>query len=286
MTNTRRSTVEELKDAYRELRLSGNDWPRLWWSKSESDELRTRAARITGFTERVRADAEATINDPTVFASEPAWHPRQQSAVYSLAVAAWYLREPRLVSLTTRLLDRAASAESWVVSAHTSMLHDHCASNVGATIAASLDLLAGTLTDDQINRYTTAIREKCLDTFLTACRERSAFWSRQGNASDWRIMTCGDAGTAALGVCTEEDADVGEILAYGSEGVVDVLKTATTSTQGARRVGMRYLAALDRYLPNETSRLHVAHFVNTPDFTIDFAKPESSVYDVDGNVIE
>ncbi len=286
MTTTQSNTTEDLTNTYRMIRLPENGWPRLWWTESESDELRARAERINGFAEYVRANAEATINDPTVFASEPAWHPRQQAAVYNLAIAAWYLREPRLVSLTTRLLDRATSAESWVMPAHAPMLHDHCASNVGATIAASLDLLAGMLTDDQIIRYTTAVREKCLETFLAACRERSAFWSQRGNVSDWRVMTCGDAGTAALGVCTVDDDDIAEILAYATEGVVDVPKSANASAPSAHHLGGRYLAALGRYLPDEVERLQVTLFVSTTDFAIDLAKPESSVYDVDGNVLD
>ena len=229
-------------------------WPRLFWTAEESDRLR---AAMASEKDRIRARADEVIADPDVFASEPAWHYRHQAPMLDLATAAWIAQEERLVSLATRLIDRAASTEDWVAAVHKPMECDHVAANVGATVARCMDLLAGRLTDDHIRRYREAIREKCLDPFLSVCRNRSEWWAKRDCPSNWRIMTCGDAGLAALGTLSDED-DADEILAYATEGVLDILDTIPEDGDfvegphyflGTLGMGLRYLLALSRIRP-------------------------------------
>jgi len=279
---------EQLMAAWRANPLAkpSDVWPRLFWTQEEAAELRDRARRVPGFVEGARKAADAVIRDPKVFAAEPAWHHSQQHPILVLATAAWLTEEERLVSLATRLMDRAASAEGWVAPVHKPMRCDHVAANVGATLARAMDLLAGRLTDDHVRRYREAVREKCLDPFLAASRGRSEWWAKRECVSNWRIMTCGDAGLAALGTCGDED-DLEELLAYATEGVVDILNTIPedgdfvegphyfVATLG---MGLRYLVALGRLWPDAPKYLNHPRLQRVGDYLLHVTEPDGAAF--------
>lgn len=269
------------------LRRPSASWPRLFWTEAETESLRERARRLPGLIERARTAAEQVIADPAIFAKEPAWHHNQQGPILTLAQAAWLTGEERLVSLSSRLMDRAASAETWVAPVHRPMPCDHCAANTGATLAQALDFLAGRLTEDHVRRYREAVREKCLDPFLATCREGSAFWAKRDCVSNWRIMTCGDAGLAALGT-TLDDEDLEVILAYATEGVVDMLGRIPDDGDygegphyflATLGMGLRYLVALCRLWPDAEAFLRHPRLARVADYLIHVTEPDGHVFD-------
>ena len=269
-------------------------WPRLFWRESDVNALRERALATPGFADHMRRRADEILADPDVFASEPAWHHRHQGPIRDLATAAWLFEEERLASMSSRLLDRAASAETWVAPVHEPMVCDHVAANVGATFALSMDLLSTWLTDDHIQRYRAAAREKCLDPFLRACRGRETPWARRDCVSNWRIMTCGDAGLAGLGTAHEED-DLNEILAHAVEGVVDILGTIPedgdyvegphyfVATLG---MGLRFLRALCRLRPDVERHLHHPRLAGVADYLLHVTEPDGRVFDYFDNGLD
>lgn len=261
-------------------------WPRLFWTQGEVASLRERARSAPGLVERVRTAARKVIDDPDIFAKEPPWHHNQQGAILTLARAAWLTGEERLASLASRLMDRAASAETWVAPVHQPMRCDHCAANTGATIARALDLLAGRLTEDHLRRYREAVREKCLGPFLASCRDRREFWAKRDCVSNWRIMTCGDTGLAALGTAFD-GADLPEILAYATEGVVDLLDTIPEDgdyVEGPHYfiatlgMGLRYLLALRRLWPDADEFLRHPRLARVADYVLHVTEPDGEVF--------
>jgi hypothetical protein len=261
-------------------------WPRLFADANDMDAIRERTRMIDDLGDQLVARAENVIQDADVFASEPAWNFRHQSAVLTLATAAWFTGEERLVSLTTRVMDRAASAEDWVAEENKPMACDHVAANVGAMFAQCMDLLAGRLTNDHIARYREAVREKCLNPFLDACRTRDPSWSKRDCPSNWRIMTCGDAGLAALGM-VDNDADIAEILAYSVEGVVDILNQIPENGDFAEGpghfvsalwMGLRFLSALSRRWPQASGWVNHSRLDATCDYLQHVTMPDGSVF--------
>jgi hypothetical protein len=267
--------------------LSTGGWPRLWWNGNDAAALRERALAVDGFSDRMRTTSERILNDPVLFADEPAWHHSQQAPLIQLATAAWLLDDPRLVSMTTRLLDRAASAETWVASDHQPMLCDHCVANIGATFAIVHDLLADRLTDEQVSRYGVAVREKCLDPFLAVCRDRSVNRAQRDCTNNWRIMTCGDSGLAALGTNASGD-DLLELLAYAIEGVVDTLDTIQEdgdfveephSFVAALSMGLRFLEALRQRGVDSEQWLNHPKLKLVADYVLHVTEPDGGTFD-------
>jgi len=259
------------------LPTANRTWPRLLWTSEASDAARSRVKTNPALAVRIRAEADHAIDDPGVFASEPAWHSSQQTAILKLARAAWLTEEERMVSLATRLIDRAASAETWIEDATALPFCDTAAASTAGTIARAMDLLAGRLTDNHIGRYSEAVREKCLGPFLAASRERITPWSEPGGNDASRITVCGHVGLAALGMCCAEDADLPEILAYATEGVVDVLQSSAHEGSGSTTelVALRYLLALAKIWPQANELLGPFGAEATDDVLLDLlANPE------------
>jgi hypothetical protein len=267
--------------------LSTGAWPRLWWNGNDAAALRERALAVDGFPDRMGSTSEGLLNDPVLFVDEPAWHHSQQAPLIQLASAAWLLDDPRLVSMTTRLLDRAASAETWVASEHQSMPCDYCVANVGATFAIVHDLLADRLTDEQVSRYGGAVREKCLDPFLVVCRDRSENWAQRDCTNSWRIMTCGDTGLAVLGSNASGD-DLPELLAYAIEGVIDILDTIPEdgafieephSFVAKISVGLRFFEALRQRGVDSEQWLNHPKLKSVTDYILHLSEPDGGTFD-------
>ncbi len=260
--------------------------PRLFWTDDDDAELRGWAMNVDGLAERTRHLADEILADSAVFASEPAWHFAHQRQIRDLSFAAWLLEEERAASMASRLLDRAASAESWVAAVHRPMICDHVAANVGATFAVCMDLLSGWLTENDVERYEEAVAEKCLDPFLIAANERTTHWSKRDAVTNWRIMTCGEAGLAALG-CGGGHERLDEILALAVEGVVDILDTIPedgdyvegphyfVATLG---MGLRFITALAKYRPDVEQYLQHPRLANVADYLIHVTEPDGDTF--------
>jgi hypothetical protein len=122
--------------------------------------MRASARQMTGYAHAVEAYAEQVIHDPRIFAAEPTWATWQTEQALALAFAAWLNQSPRYASLASRLMDRAASAESWGELGDSSV--------VGCTLAQGIELLGEIASENQTERYESAIREKLLDGFGAA----------------------------------------------------------------------------------------------------------------------
>ena len=118
------------------------------------------------------------------------------------------------------LLDTTADAPTWICHVHPGMRCDHCAPNTASAVAMAVDALGAALPAETERRLTLRAAELCLTPFLQCCRDRSEFWARREHRFNWRIMTCGEAGLAALGLDVPDRED---IVAYALEGVCDIL---------------------------------------------------------------
>ncbi|HOF61186.1 MAG TPA: hypothetical protein PK251_09970 [Candidatus Latescibacteria bacterium] len=179
--------------------------PRLWWSTDEASQMRSRLLRDNRYAESVEVHAESVIRDPDVFAREPAWHVSQCEPLLSLAYAAWLFQRERYASLASRLMDRAASAESWDAPEEFSPKPVA----VALTLAKAIDLLAAFTTDDQLERYDIAAREKCFARLPGILKSR-------GMTDQERMVWCSDSACAALGTLSPSGLLIQEVARAAS----------------------------------------------------------------------
>ena len=140
------------------------------------------------------------------------------------------LAQPREVyqEVILRLMRAYAEAPhrpGWVARVHLSQtpdaMCDHCCANTAAAMVMAMEALGPDLTAEDEEYFTERIYQKCLRHFLKHCEDRSIFWATREYRWNWRIMTCGDAGLAALALKSIPDRE--RIIEFAMEGVVDIL---------------------------------------------------------------
>ncbi len=200
--------------------------PRLWWSPDEASRMRSKLLQDVRYLGSVEAHAEGITRDPDVFAREPAWHINQCEPLLSLAYAAWLFQRERYASLASRLMDRAASAETW--DAPDEFSSEPIA--VALTLAKAIDLVAAFTTDDQLERYDIAAREKCF-------ARLPGILKSSGMTDQERMVWCSDSACAALGTLSPSGLLIQEVARAASCLMVALEKKRDVRALSVVRIG-------------------------------------------------
>lgn len=195
--------------------------PGLLFDADAAPEIRARAARRPGLLERIRSRADELLLKPAEVIPPPlaTWPADECRAV---AEAFFLLEEPAYARWTLRRIEALLAEDTWMFREHRLKHCDHVMANVAALIAWSHDLLGQACPDDGSDRVAEGLRRHLLLPFLAATRTRAEWWAKAETESNWKIMTCGDAG---LAVCAFAGRwpEAREALGLAARGVIETL---------------------------------------------------------------
>ena len=262
--------------------------PSLLFTNEELKDARTRAEENSSFPDAVLEAAERALADPDLLSvSEP---------YYSLGkleylVSGQLLRpDSRFEEGILNLLRAFCEAERWVAHVHGNMKCDHASANTAAAMAIALDALGDSLSPQDEQEITEGIYERCLRLFLQACEGRSEFWAQRDHPFNWRIMTCGEAGLAALGL--GEMPERQRIIEFALEGVCDILdrlppegdfEEGPSYWSGTLLLGLRFGLALRRATDGRADLFQHPGMKATTEFFTHVTLPDGSVFNFGDN---
>jgi len=283
-----RQTFESLFPTLREGVPETTQRPSLLYSTEDLDVLRKRSESHPQVVSKTLDEAEQTLSDPDLLVvSEPYYSLRKLNAL----VAAHMLRpEERYAEKIRELLRRFADTERWVAHVHGAMKCDHSAANTAAAMALAFEALGDDLSPDEEAQITARICERALRPFLQSCEERSEFWAKREHGFNWRIMTCGEAGLAALGLKGVPDRE--KILEFALEGVTDILDRLPAEGDweegpgywaGTLMLGLRFALALRRLTDGRIDLFEHPAIPATAEFFVHVTLPDGSVFNYGDN---
>jgi len=268
----------------------------LLYSEDELQRARQRAEQHPALARDILAAADRTLVDPG-FLTLP------QEPYYALSglerlVEAQMLRPSASYEQgILRLLRLFAAADTWVSHVHQSAIDptrlmrcDHCAANTAAAMVLAMEALGAALPEADDAYLTGRIDALALRPFLVSCEERSEHWARRDYRRNWRIMTCGDAGLAAL--CLRDVADRERIVSCALEGVADVLDAVPAEGDWEEGVGywtatlyygLRYALALRRASDGRIDLFRHPALVATCEYLTHMTLPDGTVFNYADN---
>jgi len=283
-----RQTFELLLPALREGVPETTQRPSLLYSSEDLDAVRERSGSHPQAVSQTLDEAEQALGDPDLFViSEPYYSLRKLNAL----VAAHMLRpEERYVEGIRGLLRGFAAAERWVAHVHGNMKCDHSTANTAAAMTLAFEALGDALPSDEEADLTARICDRALGPFLQSCEERSEFWAVREHGFNWRIMTCGEAGLAALGLKDVPDRE--KALEFALEGVADILDRLPEEGDweegpgywaGTLMLGLRFALALRRLTDGRIDLFEHPAIAATADFFVHVTLPDGSVFNYGDN---
>jgi len=207
-----------------------------------ADDLSQTRSRMQAHSELVSCASQAadeTLYDPNLYelTTEPYYY---IGRLAHLVEAYMVQPQERYADGVLGLLRAFAKAPEWVAHVHLGrgMTCDHCSANTAAAMVLAMEAVSGVLTAEDEELFTQAIYDRCLRLFLQTCEERSATWAQREHPFNWRIMTCGEAGLAALGL--RKLPNRMRMIEFALEGVSDILDRVPP--EGDWEEGPGYLA--------------------------------------------
>ena len=215
----KQATFEELVGRLQDSLAPPGLRPGLLFAEEDLATLRQRAAAHPELRDRIMRRARDIVSAGDL-STEP--EPYYSSLPLLEALSAAQMLEPsaEVASHTVSLLRAVGQAPTWVCHVHGGMRCDHCAANTASALARATDVLGAALPEEVEELVVKRVWELCLHPFVEVCRARSLFWSRRDHPFNWRIMTCGESGLAALAF---PGPDRLEAVTFALEGVADIL---------------------------------------------------------------
>jgi hypothetical protein len=261
--------------------------PGLLYDEAALEAMRKRAAAHPELTDRILRRA-----DELVAARDLSMEPEPYYVLGKLAT----MTEAQMLAPSARyerhildLLRATAEAPTWVCHVHPGMLCDHCAPNTAAAVVLAMEALGPALPAREERALAARCHEMCLGPFLECCRKRLVFWAHRDHPFNWRIMTCGEAGLAALGV---DVPDRREIVEFAMEGVADVLDRVPPDGDwqegpgywvGTLLLGLRFALALRRATGGRVDMFAHPALRATADYFTCITLPDGSAFNYADN---
>ncbi len=263
--------------------------PGLLYASSELESALERLQSQPEIWGQILGDAERTLNDPDLFTvTEPYY---SLGKLGCLTAAEMVQPQERQREAVLKLLRVFIERPRWVAHVHGHMKCDHCAANTAAAMTLALEALGPEISSEDEEFITNGIYEKCLRSFLESCEERSEWWALRDHPYNWRIMTCGEAGLAALGLRNLPDRL--RIIEFGLEGIADILDRVPAEGDWEEGpgywsatlfYGLRFALALRRLTQGGLDLFQHPALETSADYFIDTALPDGSVFNYADNV--
>ena len=267
--------------------------PRLFMEPEDRTKILASARHIEGFIEHSHRKADEAIQQ----AQDPGLlkQPLSYLAGKLLPISQYYyltLDEHYAIE-AIKIIEQLCNINTWIAPVHAegTVYLDHVAANVGALFGIALDYLGDAVTPGTMKKISQAMLEKCIEPFRRSMKERADFWTKRACVSNWRIMTCGEAGLATLAIA-EFVPDVNEVLQYALEGVVDMFDRLPDDGGfvegpnyfiGTYGFGMRFGEALSRMTNGEVNILKHPALTRIPNYILHVTRPDGTPWNYGDN---
>lgn len=265
--------------------------PRLLYGADDLQRLRRQVRRYPAWLEQIEEAGEKAATYPVEQLATKTEAYYELSFLEAAGTAYLYTGKPHFAQVVEQIIERFLQAEPWVAHVHWPMRFDHCAANTASAIVQALDAIAEVLPPERQQALYRRLVEKAILPFTDVYRDRDAFWTKRETQSNWRIMTCGEAGLAILATA-EYNSRYQESLAYAAEGVLDTLSYVPSDGDwpeglgywlGTLGFGLRFMHALYRMTGGEINLFKHPALKTTGDYLIHILKPDGSVYNFNDN---
>ncbi|MDP6778401.1 MAG: heparinase II/III family protein [Candidatus Latescibacteria bacterium] len=239
--------------------------------------------------------AEDARQDPRLFGPEPEIPYLMRSPLESLAAAAFVTEDEGFAAKTLEGIETWLSfpADEWVARPHRPMYCDHALLNVAAMVGIALDLCAPLWPDGAAASVRDRLQSYAIHRFIETWRKKEVHWASPDYHENWKIMCCGEAGTAAL-ASAESVEDLREILTACLEGVLDVLDGVPDEgdwPEGANYWietlghGLRFGVGLRIATEGQVNLFRHPALQVTGDYFVHVTEPDGEIYNYNDNAV-
>ena len=269
--------------------------PRVLLGAEEVDKARERAKATPGFIDSLAEAAREASASEDLFGAEPELPYFCQTPLRSLANAAFILEDEAFAARALEGVEVMFSfpPEEWVARPHRPMRCDHAMLNVASAIGISTDLCASAWPDDAVTSISERINAYTVSRFLETWEKQDAHWSSPDYHWNWKIMCCGEMGTAAL-ACAEEISNLDAVLPAALAGCLDILDFVPPEGDwaegpgywlGTLGHGVRFGVGLKRATGGAVDLFEHPALRITGDYIVHVTEPDGQVYNFNDNGI-
>ncbi|MCE9592344.1 MAG: heparinase II/III-family protein [Planctomycetes bacterium] len=265
--------------------------PHLLFDAAQVAGVRRRAAEQPGLIQRMRERSNKLLATDARLVPPPLAMWPARDAFY-MAEGFLLLEDPALAAWTWTRIEAMLAETTWKFSLHGGCpCCDHVMGNVAAWLSCAHDLLGPAVTEAQTHRLADGLRRHILQPFLDGTRTRAEFWAKAETESNWKIMTCGEAG---LAFCAFADywPEAREALGLATRGVIETLDRVPPEGDWPEGVmywmttlfmGLRFALALKRLTNGKVDLFAHPALRRTGDFATMLITPGGRNYDFGDN---
>ncbi len=269
--------------------------PRVLLGAEEVDGVRKRARATPGFVDSlVEAARGASANDD-LFGADPELPYFCQTPLRSLANAAFILEDEAFAARALEGVEVMFSfpPEEWVARPHRPMRCDHAMLNVASAIGISTDLCSPLWTADAVASISERVNAYTVARFLETWEKQDAHWSSPSYHWNWKIMCCGEMGTAAI-ACAEAISDLDAVMRASLAGCLDILDFVPPEGDwaegpgywlGTLGHGVKFGIGLRRATGGAVDLFQHPALRETGDYIVHVTEPDGQVYNFNDNGI-
>ena len=269
--------------------------PRVLLGANEVSEVRDRASATPGFVDKLAEEAREASGSEDLFGADPELPYFCQTPLRSLANAAFILEDDAFAGRALEGVEVMFSfpPEEWVARPHRPMRCDHAMLNVASAIGISTDLCAEFWPTDAVASISDRINAYTVARFLETWEKQDAHWSSPDYHWNWKIMCCGEMGTAAI-ACAEAIPDSDAVMRAALAGCLDILDFVPPEGDwaegpgywlGTLGHGVKFGIGLHRATGGEVNLFDHPALRETGDYIVHVTEPDGQVYNFNDNGI-
>lgn len=269
--------------------------PRVLLVADEVDGVRERARATPGFVDSLAEAARGASANEDLFGAVPELPYFCQTPLRSLANAAFILEDEAFAARALEGVEVMFSfpPEEWVARPHRPMRCDHAMLNVASAIGISMDLCSTVWPEDAVASISERINAYTVARFLETWEKQDAHWSSPNYHWNWKIMCCGEMGTAAI-ACAEAISDFDAVLHAALAGCLDILDFVPPEGDwaegpgywlGTLGHGVKFGVGLHRATGGVVNLFEHPALRETGDYIVHVTEPDGQVYNFNDNGI-